>query len=106
MADTSNRSLSEYSDEELALELAKTMERHDRLVDSVDMGDERIYFAGKRCDAIRAEQNRRGYKPCSTCNDDGDVHRIDGEWLGYCHCFFGQKLKAEVEAIAARKAGA
>lgn len=24
--------------------------------------------------------------PCPFCDDTGDVHRIDGEWLGSCDC--------------------
>lgn len=31
---------------------------------------------------------------CEYCDGTGDVHRIDGEWLGYCHCEEGQRLKA------------
>jgi hypothetical protein len=29
---------------------------------------------------------------CEYCDDTGDVHRIDGEWLGFCHCEIGQRL--------------
>lgn len=25
-------------------------------------------------------------KPCPNCDGTGDVHRIDGEWMGRCHC--------------------
>ena len=27
---------------------------------------------------------------CEYCNGSGDVHRIDGEWLGRCHCDAGK----------------
>ena len=30
---------------------------------------------------------------CQYCDNTGDVHRIDGEWLGYCTCPEGVALK-------------
>ena len=27
-------------------------------------------------------------KPCADCNGTGDLVRLDGEWMGYCHCQF------------------
>ncbi len=33
------------------------------------------------------------HKRCITCNGEGDVHSIDGEWIGYCHCEDGQALE-------------
>lgn len=33
---------------------------------------------------------------CEHCGGAGDVHRMDGEWLGYCHCEYGQALKADL----------
>ncbi|QDF18708.1 hypothetical protein SEA_PUPPER_222 [Gordonia phage Pupper] len=40
---------------------------------------------------------------CPRCDDTGDVHRMDGEWLGECHCPAGQEIKgrptdAEIQA--------
>ena len=31
---------------------------------------------------------------CEHCGGTGDVHRMDGEWLGRCTCEYGQALKA------------
>lgn len=31
---------------------------------------------------------------CPNCDDTGDVHSIDGEWRGICHCPAGQALRA------------
>lgn len=50
---------SEWSDDALDDHWNRLCNRHDRLIDSADMGDERIYFIGKEMDAIRAEQKRR-----------------------------------------------
>lgn len=33
---------------------------------------------------------------CTTCDGTGDVHRIDGEWLGYCFCPAGVELEGKV----------
>ena len=82
--------LSTLSDFDLASLLHETMERHDRLIDSAPMGDERIYFAGKKCEAIKAEQKLRGYKPCPKCFDFGDCE--DGV-AAYCDCVMGERLK-------------
>ena len=49
----------ELSDEELAKALNAAIRRHDSLIDSRPMGDEDIYFIGKRIDAMEAEQRRR-----------------------------------------------
>lgn len=48
-----------WSDESLADEWDRLCNRHDRLIDTAEMGDERIYFIGKEMDAIRDEQKRR-----------------------------------------------
>ncbi|MDV6273950.1 hypothetical protein R3Q06_10615 [Rhodococcus erythropolis] len=32
---------------------------------------------------------------CPTCNDSGDVHRMDGEWLGVCDCPAGAPAPTE-----------
>lgn len=48
-----------WTDEALGLRWEVLCGRHDRLIDSAPMGDERIYFAGKEMDSIRAEQRRR-----------------------------------------------
>ncbi|MGO8249109.1 hypothetical protein, partial [Rhizobium johnstonii] len=53
------------------------------------MGDERIYFANKKCDAIRAEKKLRGYTPCPKCFDFGDTDD-DG---AYCDCVMGDRIK-------------
>lgn len=89
------------SDEELVIRLHKEMEYHDRLIDSCDMGDERIYFANKKCDAITAEQSRRGYKSCDMCFDFGDVTDMHGDFYGYCKCSAGTRLKERHEKDAA-----
>ncbi|QDF18939.1 hypothetical protein SEA_SCENTAE_220 [Gordonia phage SCentae] len=31
---------------------------------------------------------------CPHCDDTGDVHRMDGEWLGECHCPAGQEIRS------------
>jgi hypothetical protein len=91
--------LSALSDFDLASLLHETMERHDRLIDSAPMGDERIYFAGKKCDAIKAEQKLRGYTPCPKCFDFGD----DDD--GYCACVMGDRLKEKYEPRATPRNG-
>jgi hypothetical protein len=37
-------------------------------------------------DAISASPNPSQSAPCKYCDDTGDVHRADGEWLGECNC--------------------
>lgn len=37
---------------------------------------------------------------CTTCDDTGDVHRIDGEWLGACHCPAGRATLAKLDRSA------
>jgi hypothetical protein len=86
--------LSTLSDFDLASLLHETMDRHDRLIDSTPMGDERIYFAGKKCDAIKAEQRLRGYTPCPKCFDFGDN---DDDVNAYCDCPMGDRLKEKYE---------
>jgi hypothetical protein len=73
------------------------MERHDHLIDSCDMGDERIYFANKECEAIKAEQRRRGYKTCDLCFDFGDVTDMHGDFYGFCKCPAGVRLREKTE---------
>ena len=34
---------------------------------------------------------------CPYCDGTGDVHRINGEWLGTCHCAAGAKIASRVE---------
>jgi hypothetical protein len=45
---------------------------------------------------------------CWSCGDSGDVHQLDGEWLGKCDCVAAQlidvtaerdRMKSEVEAL-------
>lgn len=93
------------SDEELVIRLHKEMNRHDSLVDSVPMGDERIYFAGKAVESIKAEQQRRGYKCCPKCFDFGEVTDMHGDTYGFCDCAFGIHFQAEAESRAARRKG-
>ena len=57
--DTSGSEWEGWSDEALQTQWERLCNRHDRLIDSADMGDERIYFAGKEMDSIRDEQRRR-----------------------------------------------
>ena len=88
------------SDEELVERLHSEMERHDRLIDSAGMGDERIYFANKAVEACKAEQHRRGYKPCPKCFDFGDITDVYGDEYGFCDCAAGVRLKGKAEARA------
>lgn len=37
--------------------------------------------------------SREGDGRCESCDDTGDVVRIDGEWLGYCDCPAGVALR-------------
>lgn len=75
-----------WTDEALDLRWNTLCERHDRLIDSAPMGDERIYFAGKEMDSIRAEQKRRAGagRPVVSFVTETDVkavrkrHRCDG----------------------------
>lgn len=30
---------------------------------------------------------------CTGCDDTGDMHRADGEWMGYCSCPAGKALR-------------
>lgn len=92
------------SDEDLVILLHETMERHDHLIDNAPMGDERIYFANKKCEAIKAEQNRRGYKPCNKCYDFGDVTDMHGDFYGFCQCSAGTRLKQKTERKTAARA--
>lgn len=47
------------SDAQLEAEHEATVHRHDWLIDNSHFGDERIYFANKKCDALYAEIKRR-----------------------------------------------
>lgn len=38
-----------------------------------------------RCAEMRAA--------CQYCGGTGDIHRIDGEWVGICDCPFGDALR-------------
>lgn len=38
---------------------------------------------------------------CPTCDDTGDVHRIDGEWLGICDCPAGKVLQDQIDRARA-----
>lgn len=40
---------------------------------------------------------------CSNCDGTGDVHSIDGEWRGTCHCPAGQATKAVAPQPVERK---
>lgn len=34
---------------------------------------------------------------CWSCGDSGDVHQLDGEWLGKCNCFAAQLIDVTAE---------
>jgi hypothetical protein len=41
-----------------------------------------------------AEPPKQGEeKRCKNCDDTGDVHSIDGEWRGICHCPAGDSMR-------------
>ena len=40
---------------------------------------------------------------CPNCDDTGDVHTIDGQWRGTCHCPAGQAINARQAQPAERK---
>ena len=85
------------SDQDLAIHFHEAMERHDHLIDSAPMGDERIYFANKECERAKAEQERRGYKVCPKCFDFGDITDMYGDEYGFCDCHMGARLKHKAE---------
>lgn len=92
------------SDFDLAVRFHEAMDRHDRLIDSADMGDERIYFANKECEALKDEQNRRAYQPCRECFDYGEVTDMHGDTYGFCKCAMGEHFKAKAERRSATRA--
>lgn len=52
------------TDQDLQAAYEAAIRRHDWLIDNADMGDERIYFAGKTIDATRAEMaSRKSLQP-------------------------------------------
>jgi hypothetical protein len=53
------REFDDLNDEQLERAYQKELRYHDGLIDSADMGDERIYFSGKLIDRMRAELDRR-----------------------------------------------
>lgn len=94
------------SDFDLAVRFHDAMDRHDRLIDSADMGDERIYFANKECERLKAEQTRRGYVTCEKCFDFGDITDMHGDCYGFCDCAMGKHFKAKAERRASIRAAA
>lgn len=40
------------------------------------------------------DQSTRNTLRCEYCDGTGDVHSIDGEWRGVCHCPAGDKFRA------------
>ena len=60
-----------------------------KLPDILDIGDEyRAMLAASPAQPVQPP------KRCPNCDDTGDVHSIDGEWRGVCHCPAGQAIKA------------
>lgn len=49
----------------------------------VTAAKERIRWLSRKLEAAQAER-------CLNCDDTGDVHSIDGEWRGRCHCAAGR----------------
>lgn len=52
----------DLSDDQLQAKCAAEMRYHDSLIDTVEMGDERIYLSGKKIDVMLAEIRRRAGK--------------------------------------------
>lgn len=57
------------------------------LVDASIAAAQAVAIASDTCAQMRAL--------CSACGGTGDVHRIDGEWLGQCNCVHAWQLRAE-----------
>lgn len=66
---------------------------------SVDAGSRPV--VGRSTTATSEEMDVTGGESaaasCEYCDDTGDVHRIDGEWLGFCHCEYGKRLQGASE---------
>ncbi|NTF18015.1 hypothetical protein G6L37_06330 [Agrobacterium rubi] len=52
---------------------------------------------------IKRRVREDGTFACEYCDDTGDVHSIIGDWLGVCHCEYGQELQGEIDVIRARR---
>jgi hypothetical protein len=52
------------------------------------------------CELLRLHMELQAAQPnrCPNCDDTGDVHSIDGEWRGTCHCPAGQAINAQQAA--------
>jgi hypothetical protein len=62
-------------------------------------GSDTYLLAGETVDRLRAlfPATEPAEERCPTCNDSGDVHRMDGEWLGVCDCPAGTPFPAPAE---------
>lgn len=54
---------------------------------------------------IEQEEAQADETLCEYCNGSGDVHRIDGEWLGRCHCEAGRYESDPATEIASASQG-
>jgi uncharacterized protein (UPF0335 family) len=78
------------------------MDREEMRVDEVDhsLPAENARKAGPETEDGSVNHAGAGEIPatsCEYCDDTGDVHRIDGEWLGFCHCEYGKRLQGEID---------
>lgn len=65
---------------------------------------DRMYCTSKgKCSRVvaaaapAAPEQQEPTKRCPNCDDTGDVHSIDGEWRGVCHCPAGQAINEQVK---------
>lgn len=42
----------------------------------------------------RIELNNQELPKCMSCNDSGDIHTRDGQWVGICNCEAGKRLRS------------
>lgn len=58
--------------------------------EAAEKGREAIPAGPEGADLSHAGSGESPETLCEYCNGSGDVHRIDGEWLGRCHCQAGK----------------
>ena len=58
--------------------------------EAAEKGREAIPAGPEGVDLNHAGSGESPETLCEYCNGSGDVHRIDGEWLGRCHCEAGK----------------
>lgn len=58
--------------------------------EAAEKGREAIPASPEGVDLSHAGAGESPATLCEYCNGSGDVHRIDGEWLGRCHCEAGK----------------